>query len=620
MKRILWVFLLAMLLCGCTEGAGQEDTTPPTTEQSYTQPTEPAGIYVPGSDLELQTEGTVRYYLPGESCYGLRMMGDDVLVFSGPDTTTLTRYAGDQLYAIAGTQLPCHIMPEDSSFQISANGITYYDPDKREVVFLDNDLKEVRRLGMSSHMVGKPVLSANRMLVYYCTSDAVRVYDTATGLDKLLKTISYSRQSAEALLLNDTVLRCSLVDERGETYSIFISVQDGQLVSQIQADLEVSTNQDIFYAARPEGILRKLLVYGRQGEDPLMLTPQDPYADSWYLEENDALLTTTVMDEKTILDYYDLSTGLRTASVELPQGIVPKGAEYRGETGEVLVYAINYVGKIPVILAWDHTADPVTDDRVYTSPRYTAEDPDVVGLDACTLYVRELSETYGVEILIWEDAMAHQPTDYTLEMEYQTTVIRSQLETLEKVLAQFPEGFFEKQQRKVSICIVRSIQGNGESGSLEKAQGIQFWDNDTPCVVLAAGESLERTFYHEFFHVMEGKILSDTRVYYHWDDLNPEGFRYFGDYTSYLEVDMSQYLQEEDRAFIDAYSMCYPKEDRARIMEYACQPGNEDYFRSEIMQNKLRTLCEGIRKTFGLEKYQDVLLWEQYLDEHLMTK
>ncbi|MBR2009724.1 MAG: hypothetical protein IJ936_06330, partial [Peptococcaceae bacterium] len=37
----------------------------------------------------------------------------------------------------AGTQLDCHIMPEDASFQISANGITYYDSNSREVVFLD---------------------------------------------------------------------------------------------------------------------------------------------------------------------------------------------------------------------------------------------------------------------------------------------------------------------------------------------------------------------------------------------------------------------------------------------------------------------------------------------------
>ena len=48
--------------------------------------------------------------------------------------------------------------------------------------------------------------------------------------------------------------------------------------------------------------------------------------------------------------------------------------------------------------------------------------------------------------------------------------------------------------------------------------------------------------------------------------------------------------------------------------------GNAHYFQSEIMQNKLKTLCEGIRKAFGLEKYTAPLLWEQYLTEPLKIK
>ena len=45
--------------------------------------------------------------------------------------------------------------------------------------------------------------------------------------------------------------------------------------------------------------------------------------------------------------------------------------------------------------------------------------------------------------------------------------------------------------------------------------------------------------------------------------------------------------------------------------------GNESLFRCETMQAKLRTLCEGIRKAFGLRKSPDTFLWEQYLEESL---
>ena len=63
--------------------------------------------------------------------------------------------------------------------------------------------------------------------------------------------------------------------------------------------------------------------------------------------------------------------------------------------------------------------------------------------------------------------------------------------------------------------------------------------------------------------------------------------------------------------------MSFPKEDRARIMEYACMDGNESYFTSKTMQKKLRTLCHGIREAYGLADHPEALLWEQYLESPL---
>ena len=248
MKRLLWPMILILLLCGCGESVPEETTTTPvstTIMAPTTEPTEPVGIYVPFSDLETQTVGHVRYYLPEQDCCGIRMMGEDLLVFSGSEKTILSRYAGQQLFAVAGTELECWVDPQDPSFQISNNGITYYNPDTREVIFLDNDLKEVRRLEMPADMVGKPVLSANRIQVYYCTAEAVRVYDTAANLDKLIKTIAYPVQTVEKVLLNDTVLCCALTDEKDQQSLIFISCQTGAMLSQIPRGMDISTYGDI---------------------------------------------------------------------------------------------------------------------------------------------------------------------------------------------------------------------------------------------------------------------------------------------------------------------------------------------------------------------------------------
>ena len=61
------------------------------------------------------------------------------------------------------------------------------------------------------------------------------------------------------------------------------------------------------------------------------------------------------------------------------------------------------------------------------------------------------------------------------------------------------------------------------------------------------------------------------------------------------------------------YSMSFPGEDRARVMEYAMMSGNDAFFESDTMQAKLQMICKGIRAAFGLKKYTEPLLWEQYL-------
>ena len=57
--------------------------------------------------------------------------------------------------------------------------------------------------------------------------------------------------------------------------------------------------------------------------------------------------------------------------------------------------------------------------------------------------------------------------------------------------------------------------------------------------------------------------------------------------------------------------MSYPKEDRARIFEYAMLPGKESLFQTEVMQKKLQTVCTGLREAYDLE--DSPCLWEQYL-------
>lgn len=613
MKRLILPLLLVLLLCGCG-GETRSETTTPTETTVFTEPTEPAGIYSPESDPEVLTDGAVRMYLPEiPHSSAIVMQGSDILLFSCLDGTTLTKLSGDNLFTIATTQLACELSPEDPSFQLSGKGITYYDEQARAVIFLDEDLKEVNRLAVPEKLMGKPVLSSDRLKLYYCTEDAVRVLDLETGLDRLLKQISYSEQSVTGIWLDDTVLQCTITDS--ETYTIFLSTQTGLLLSEAQEGLRLTAGGGTYYARLTGGNMQEL-VYGGPGEEPRMLIPEDAFADSWYLEESNGLVTASDGDGAMELSYYDLGTGLRTGTVELPGDMTLWYAEADAESG--MVYLMGYDAGLEreVIYRWDVSKTPSGDETDYSGPRYTLEAPDTEGLAACESYARELTERYGIQILVGLEATQTQPWDYELETEYQVPVLRRELEKLEGLLENFPQGFFET-MGDTRLCLVRSLTGSAESGSLESANGIQFWVGDTAFVALAAGEMLEQTFYHELFHVIETHVFSECTAYYDWNSLNPEGFAYDLDYTANQDREGGEYLQDETRAFIDSYSMSYPKEDRARIMEYASTAGNEYYFRSETMQAKLETLCKGIREAFDLRQYPNALIWEQYLDEPL---
>jgi hypothetical protein len=618
---MIWPIAAALLLCGCANLPPEETTAQiPQTVPAVTEAAEPEGIYEPFSDLEIRTGGVVRSYQTGlADTYGLRLLNGDVLVFSGSDRTTLTRYTGENLVQSGQVILDCRLEPEDSSFQTSIHGITYYDPTANALVYLDNDLKEVSRLGMPENLMGKPVLSGDRALIYYCTADAVRVYDSGTGLDRMLKSISYPYQTAAAVLMEGRVLRCMLTDAQGLEYEIFISTETGALVSRIRQELEVVDNGQRWFAKIQDGLLSQVL-FGMEGEEGQALYPADPFARSWLLPENGGAVTASLDTERTVLDYYNLDKGTRSATVELPASMEPRYVERAAGSNAVYILAYDEMGGGPVILRWDLTAVTLADDLLYSGPRYTAESPDEAALAECAARAAALGETYGLKILVGPEAASVQPKDYILEYEHQASLLHRELTALEAILEKFPRDFFRKLHGNTTVCILRSITGSAQSGSVARAGGIQFWAGETAYVALAAGEGLQQSFCHEVFHIIDGLVLSTNRVYYHWENLNPEGCTYFQDYTTYLTADVSRYLEDGNRAFIDAYSMSYPREDRARIMEYACMEGNAHYFQSEIMQNKLKTLCEGIRKAFWLEGYQEPLLWEQYLHEPLKIK
>lgn len=594
MKKILACILLAVLLCGCAQQ--DVETTGDTTAHetlAAVEPTEPSGTKVTDG-------GSVPAYDTGiEDAYALAVMGEELVVFSGEDTTTLTRLTGGNRYINASITLNCRITPDMPSVQVNEKGISYYDGEA--LVTLGTGLKEIGRRALPEDMVGEPVASADRGRIYYCKENSLWELTVETGIHRMVKQINEAFSTATALLQNETVLQCQLVS--GE--QIFLSTQTGLTLWQGDGSLRVTGQGENWYARVQEGLLT-ICVYST-GEQIQMLLPRDLRSEGWYLEENSYWITASD------LCCYDLATGMACSQLALTETVLDVA-----EDGEGHIWLLTDGG---MLYCWDPAVLPSGDDTLYSSPRYTLENPDTAGYETLRSYATELETQYGISILYGKDAVAAQSWDFDLTGEFLVPILQEEMEKLSQWLSVIPDGMLRSAVEDTTggtlyICLVRQITGSAEFGIRDAVGGTQFWDGDDAYVALAAGQSSGEALYHQLYHVLEVRMLSKSNACYEWDALNPKGFAYDYSYVLNQSREDTKWV-EDDRYFVDTYSMSFPMEDRAQIFAHAMLEGQEELFATKAMQNKLLALCKGFRQAYGLSKSSETFLWEQYLETSL---
>ena len=628
MKRFLAGLLALMLLLSAC-AADPEPTDPPeTTEPSTEQPTEPEGpqgaweqFYEQASTVEVLTKGAVKQYLIDlEDPYAVSAMGDGLLIFAGAEETVLTYFgAAGELYSRDLTE--CFIYPDGQTTHVSDTGVCYYDSVDNAVVYLNEKLEETARIGLPQQISGPIFLSADGEIVYYVTADALRWLELRTGISRSLTEISFDHQELTGLHLGGKVLECWVTrDGIGEV--LYISAETGQtLFSTAQLPMFYSQG-DAFFAQWKQGSVTER-VFGTMGGEKRTFLLEDDQLSVRPLFGLNAALSHQTDSTGTTMEYYDLTSGNRSGSVRMAGVGNPWSMAEDAGRGLVWFLATGMSADSAVVLySWEPALSPTGDTHSYCTPYYTELEPDEQRLKEIRRQAEQIGDRYGVRIRVWQDALRTMPSDYNFTGEHLVQAYQRALPVIEKALAQFPEGVFKKMgsqsnNKVLTVCLIRGAYGSNELGSLEEATGVHFWDNGNSYLALTMGDHLEQTFYHELFHAMDSYILTETLAFDFWDDLNPKGFKYDYSYVTNQYREDDQYLEGADRAFIDTYSMSYPKEDRARIMEYAVMEGCAAYFESDIMQAKLKTVCKGIREAFDLKKDSRVFLWEQYLKESL---
>jgi len=610
----LTVVLLCLLLCGC----GRQTSTPPPEVLPETQAATMAGMYDPDHPMEKAYPGQVRAYpLTLRKVRGIRTAGTDVLVLSGYGSTRLTLLTGEDLREKAGLNLNFSLDPEDPSLQVHETAISYFDPVTLETVVLDFSLRETRRITGPEGLSGKPILSEDGKTLYYCTGWSVVAWDLESGIRRTLKELSYESQELTALHLKDQILECS-IRHNGGTTKLLLSADQGLEISSLPEGAALYTRDNRYFTVFPGGY-QTLLIYADTDTAPNLLLPEENWHQEYYLSEDHAAVILRSCETGNRLDYYELNTGILRASILLEELQTPKAIT---NSKDHAVYILTYdpEADCDILYRWDvlrQTPDPSNVTSCKTE-YHSADNPDMEKLSQCREYARSIGEKYGIQVRIWEDALAVQPWDYQFQPEHLVPVLQKELDLLDKRLAQYPEDVLQQTTDHFSgltLCLVRQINGTEDGHGLNAATGIQFFEDNHAYVVITTGKHSRQALYHELYHVMETHLLTESTALDQWDSLNPAGFVY-GSIPEKPDV----YLQGQTRAFVDRYSMSASKEDRARILEYAMLPGKEEIFRSEYMQRKLRTICEGLRDAYNLEKSPGVLPWEQYLVNPLTPK
>ncbi|MBQ3504867.1 MAG: hypothetical protein IJA75_09225 [Oscillospiraceae bacterium] len=612
MKRTILALLLCLLLSGC--GRPADETLPVSTQAPQPSAEAHGGFYAPGSDLEAQTQGAVRVYpLSIPSCRSFTAMGEDILLFSDAGLgTRLTVLTGDTLAVRAETEITAWLQDQYEAVTADAEGVFYFDGDTWEAVLLDEGLREITRIPVPADISGLPLLSPDRKTLYYCVGNELYALELETRLPRVLRQFGDDHPVPDKLHLEGSVLKCSGYSSGWNT--LFVSTQNGQLLREAEGWYDLASHADLYIASFHREDTAQLVFGEADGKPQTLYLPQGD-AQTELLEKSFGVLNILPGQEDIRLHYYDLTTGKRTSTLTLEGDGFPSVLD--GGNGILWLLTSDPLGENHTILRWDTNALPSGDDTIYTADYYPRSQPDVEGIARCQFAAWELGERYGIEILLWEDVMAYVPENAAVTTEYLVPVLDSSLARLEEQLSRFPEGFFRTLTEDFSgltVCLVRSIV---EETGADCSAGLQYWLGDRACIALSAANAVEGSFYHQLSHVLDTRIFAHSNAYDEWEEINPGGFDYDYDYIANAGRNAGEYLRDAQRRFIDTYSMSFPREDRARILEYAMTEGNAHYFRSETMQKKLLQVCLGIREAFGLKKSPETFLWEQYLEESL---
>lgn len=599
MKKLLIIGLVLLLLAGC---GTNKPTEPSQTGQPTTPPT---GLYEQENMVEQQTGGAVRAYPLKHGDYvGLASMGNKLLLIGYQGELTVLN--GDLCEPVATLDVGRELSMMDPDLCATEMGVTYYLESTRQLVVLNPQLQETARHTLPEGVMGKPAVSLDTNEIYYCIGQEIWALDMKSQIARMVRSHSFADQQLTGLHFGDTVLSCQVTDQDGNTGVIYISAKTGQTLSTDKGLFWLDTYEEDYFAQRIDGVILQRII-GKLGGEPKSLTLENVGLHFAGALPLGGVISCYEDEVGQQLTFYSVESGKRTSMVTL-RGVQSPAVLF-ADARYMWILATEYQTGRTVLYRWDVEKSPVVDDTVYTGKLDTAQKPDAEGIAQCKSRIESMNEAYEVHIELWEEGC--QNGNLAMTAEHQVEAITHMLDEIEAVLQLFPKDFLHKTvpAGQIRVQLVRSVGTDAISA--------QYWLDGDCYVAIASHADVKFALLQGIGCGIDTHVLGNSRDFDDWNDLNPRKFSYDNDYAlNDMRQDL-QYLEGEDRAFVDKLSMSFGREDRSRIFAAAMLDGNQDLFKLKTMQAKLLLLCQGIREAYKLEKSVDTYPWEQYLDKSL---
>lgn len=641
MKRRLALIMTGILCIGLLAGCNQQEPENPVKDPVSSEEEESAPAELPPApamedtilgDMTPLGDSTNLYEVNGdvlksEGQTSVYRFGNDLLVaYFDYDPETQDADYTVQILSLETGEVLCEnrlgsLMYID--IQILDGYVAVNDLGDGQSFLLDDKLNLIGTYAIPG---GNFCLSTDGMTVYQFTYDAgVKAIDIATMEEKILF---------------DNVSNAFLCEVCG-TDAVFVYT-DTNTMRRENAVLDLNSGQMTVVETRyayGEMDLGADTILGRVDADELFYVLSDGTAENQFTMNWDSMMDVhndsghllvceTIEDGMPSFYAYD-GSGDMIASCQAKDMMQMYGLVYAWyEEYNGYVFVLLDQDAAPHLLFWDVTpqdAEPVIS---FTSVAEATAVPEgeIVSQE---LYeqAEAIGQKYGVKILLAEQCDT-EFVDHRAEQLFSEADIAQALRTIDYVMEQYPEGFFEQLKhntyREIEIQILGILEKDYSTDEQKFISGAFVTPSYGVKLVMALDArshdpeldldySLAQTMYHEMSHMIDKRLAFDSQhredaIYsdMKWDELNPEGFSYNESYYGTLDPAYESY-------FVDDYACSNGTEDRARTLEHAMAWRTDTFMGKEGLMNKLEFYCDSIRDGFDTTGWPEELPWEKTL-------